>query len=197
MKKNKKKLTEVSISELKQLIGTWGERVERFLSAEDILKLARGEANMIKYNALENVQHIEQILQPYGACIILYEVAPNMGHWTTVFKDKKGTLEFFDPYGLQIDEQLSHLPAPYCHSAPHLTRLLVDAVSRGYKVTYNPWHFQTRNAPDVSTCGRWVGARLFLRRHLTLPEFKKYFFKPQQRVSDYVITYFTNKVLGK
>lgn len=134
------------------------------LSNDEVLKLVDGQANLIQYPQLLRINHIDEILNPYGACIVLYLTKENYGHWTAIFKLNKNTLEWFDPYGLQPDEEQYFKMDPKFRKKvgqdyPHLLELLYNS---GYNITYNQHQFQAHKS-DVKTCGRHTAVRLMCR----------------------------------
>jgi hypothetical protein len=133
------------------------------LSDSDILRITDNKCNILRYEELENITNIDQILQPYGAAVILYQLEEGYGHWCALIKHSETNLEFFGSYGLQIDEQLKY--AKYNlrrHNGiitPHLSHLIENS---NYSVTSNTAKLQ-KFKQDVSTCGRWCSARIRFR----------------------------------
>lgn len=145
------------------------------LSNQEVMKLIDGKANLIQYPQLAQINNIDEILEPYGACVILFLTKKNYGHWTCLFKVSPNTLEFFDPYGLMIDDELNfkmaeHFRRESNQDYPHLTWLLYNSP---YKITYNEHKFQ-KKLKGVATCGRHTAMRLILR-HLSLDQYKEFF----------------------
>jgi hypothetical protein len=142
------------------------------ISGADLKRITDNKANIISYEDLENVKHLSQILHPHGAVIILYETKEKFGHWVCLLEDEKdpSILEFFDPYGLSIDEELKfselHLRQHQGKITPHLTALVNTG---GYNVKSNKRQLQ-KFLHHTNTCGRWIGMRVRLREK-TLDEF--------------------------
>jgi hypothetical protein len=141
-----------------------GEKFD--LSGADILRITDEKCNVIQYEELERVNNINEILNPYGAVVILYTTRKNFGHWVCLFKTKgkNNELEFFDPYGLEMDEELNitnelHLRQHDGLITPHLTALIQKS---DYHVRSNTKQLQ-KFIEHVNTCGRWVSLRLRLR----------------------------------
>ncbi len=149
------------------------------LSDKEVLKLVNNKANLILYPNLYKYKNIDEILNPYGACIILYESKPSYGHWCLIFKVNDYMLEFFNPYGGWPDDSLKKINLNFRMVSnqyyPLLSYLMVDSP---YKLSYNEYEFQ-KYGPDIKTCGRWCAIRL-IYRFLTLNEFHNF------------INYFTN-----
>lgn len=165
---------------------------EKFaLSGEDLHRIVDGKANILSYEQLENVSSIEELLQPYGASIILYETKENFGHWVCLFEKGEKSLEFFDPYGLKMDEELNfsnelHLRQHQGVITPHLTALVEAG---GYKVKSNTTQLQ-KFLEDVNTCGRHCGMRLRLRSH-SLKEFITLMTKNKEYDADFWVSALT------
>lgn len=141
------------------------------LSGADILRITENKCNVISYDNLQNVNSIDDLLGAYGACIILYTTKSNFGHWTTLMKIDDDLLEFFDPYGYSVDEELQiidklHLRKDGRYNNPHLTALINQSK---YKVKVNKNQVQ-KEASDMNTCGRWASLRVKLR-HYSLDKF--------------------------
>ena len=146
------------------------------LSNVEVMNLIGNKANIIQYPELRFYENIDDILEPYGACIILFLTRENYGHWTCVFKVDENTIEYFDPYGLFIDEALDFKMNEYFRyknhqNFAHLTWLLLNS---RYEITYNEHKFQQKKK-GISTCGRHTAMRLILRE-LSLEEYKDFIY---------------------
>lgn len=172
------------------------------LSDSDVLALINNQANLILYPQLHTYNNIDDILGPFGACILLYESKPNYGHWCAIFKVTNNELEFFNSYGDATpheglpDGTLKFIPEDFRKVSnqdhTYLAKLMVDSP---YNLSYNQYKFQSEG-PNIKTCGRHVATRLNLR-HLSLDEYyrliKKYC-KELNLTSDQVVSYFTSSV---
>jgi hypothetical protein len=140
------------------------------LSNTDILSLLHGKASIVLYPNLYKYNNIDDILGPYGACVLLFEAKPSYGHWVCIFKINETTLEFFNPYGGFPDDSLNYIPDDFKalshQNYPILSKLLLIS---SYELTYNEHQFQQKNK-DIRTCGRHCVVRL-LHRHLSLEEY--------------------------
>ena len=87
---------------------------KRPLSDEDILDMMHDKTNIILYEDLAYAPSLDSILSPYGACVILYQIKPNYGHWCCIFKRTNTLVEFFDPYGMFIDDELKYVHISPC-----------------------------------------------------------------------------------
>ena len=140
------------------------------LSNKDILYLLDGKANIVMYPDLYKYNNIDEILDPYGACILLFESKPKYGHWCAIFKTSNTTLEFFNPYGGYPDDSLEYIPMHFREISnqlyPYLTILMINSP---YQLSYNEIQFQKHNK-NIKTCGRHCVVRL-LYRYLSLYEY--------------------------
>jgi hypothetical protein len=166
---------------------------EKSLSNSDILDLLNGKTKILTYTELTKYDDIDDILKPYGSCVILYLTKENYGHWTLIFKQKPYLLSFFDSYGYFPDEEIKFVPEYFREvskqNKPHLTALLYNATKKGYKVEYNEYKYQKKKS-NVRTCGRYVVARLMFR-HLDNEEFHKLLTKDKRYNPDFYVTLLT------
>jgi hypothetical protein len=138
------------------------------LSDRDIAKLLGPvPVKIYRYPDLAAAKHIEECLDALGRCVILYLInGPNSGHWQCLWRSEPKTINFFDSYGARPDEAFTWTTDAQerrvGQTRRELTRLLDDAVRRGYRVTYSPTQFQ-KDGPDYATCGRHVVARLLFK----------------------------------
>lgn len=161
------------------------------LSSDDIYDALDGKIRIIDYSYLAKVNHIDEILEPYDACVILYMTRKNYGHWTCVFK-RGNLIEHFDSYGLMVDDELNFDMDPYFRKIsnqdyPHLSFLLYNS---NYDLSFNEHQFQ-KKLKNIQTCGRHVIVRLWFR-HLPLEEYKS-FFDNQKYDPDTIVTFLTKK----
>ncbi len=161
------------------------------LSTLEVLRIVDNKSNLIKYDDMKDVKHIDDILKD-GACVILYRTSENYGHWNCVIKRGPNTIEAFDSYGTPIDNQLLQLSDEKRHKLgqvkPYLSKLLLDS---NYTVEFNPYKLQ-KATDNVATCGRWSAARINFK-HLSIDEFKK-LFTGKNINSDDVVTLYTNLI---
>lgn len=156
------------------------------LSGDDVLDLCERKANLYTYPNLVKFKNINDLLGKHKAAIILYLTSKNYGHWVCLFQQDKNTLSFFDSYALMPDDELKFVPINFrIHNNeyyPHLTYLLYNS---GYDIDYNSVKLQS-DKTDTTTCGRWVGTRLAMRK-LTNKDFAELFMnnklKPDELVT--------------
>jgi hypothetical protein len=140
------------------------------LSDKEVLKLVDGAANIIMYPDLIKYSNIDEILDPYGACFLLFEAKPKYGHWCCLLKRQNNIIEFFNPYGGYPDDGLKYIPMHFRKISnqyyPILSLLMYESP---YKLEYNEHKFQKLKS-DVKTCGRHCAVRLFFK-NLSLEEY--------------------------
>ena len=132
-----------------------------------------GISNIVSYSDLENLSSINQLPLQEGL-ILLYQLEDeNTGHWTSLFRNSDGLVEYFDPYGKKPDHWLFKMKS-YNNEYPYLTQLLLqEQKDTDQPVVYNEVAFQ-KNGSDISTCGRWCILRLKYK-NLPLDMFQKCF----------------------
>jgi hypothetical protein len=157
-------------------------------SGADIMKLCDNETKVLKYGDLEQFNTIDELLEPHNNAIILYETAPNYGHWCCVLK-YGDTVEFFDPYGMGIDQQRKHISPEFKKRSnqeyPWLSILLNKC---DYNLVENRHKLQ-KLENDISTCGRHVCLRVILR-DIDLDRYIKILTKNKDS-PDKIVTYLT------
>jgi hypothetical protein len=140
------------------------------LSDKQVLKLIDGRANLILYPNLYKYKNIDEILNPYGACILLFEAMPKYGHWCCIFKVNEKLIEFFNPYGGYPDDSLEYIPIDFrLKSHQYYPYLSILMYTSQYELSYNEYKFQ-KHGNNIKTCGRWCALRLSFR-NVTLDEF--------------------------
>ncbi len=143
------------------------------LSSDDIERMLKGKTRIISYKQLMKKNNINQVIEPFGSAVILYEIKDNFGHWICLIK-RGDIIEQFDPYGYKPDNQRKFIPKAYkqmYYPDKHLVKLLLNS---GYKIRYNHFELQDRNNHNMSTCGRWCVLRIIFK-DLDEYEFKKLF----------------------
>ena len=70
--------------------------INKPLSDADIARILGNDVKIVKYSELRHLQDIDDLLtNDKDYCIILYEDAPDRGHWTALCK-YDGLYEHFD-----------------------------------------------------------------------------------------------------
>jgi hypothetical protein len=178
------------------------DRVAYALSLSEMKRL-NPMTKVITYDELQNIDDIDEILEPYGECIILYLSGSNYGHWVCVYtiedkEENKSKLAYFCPYGYKIDSDQytkNLIDDGILFETGQIFNILSELMinSRYDEITYNDDQFQTV-ANDVSSCGRWCTLRLWLR-HIPDVLFKKFCFYFDDR--EELVTMLTDNVLAK
>ena len=144
------------------------------LSYNDIEYMLDGKVNVVTYPELGDYETLDDLLGPYGRCVLLYMTGENFGHWTCVIKVNDDLVEVYDSYGIKPDRELNFIPNHLKESKrqdyAYLSQLLDDSP---YQLSYNQ-HKMQKFAKGISTCGRWCVARCFYQ-HWPLEKFKKRF----------------------
>jgi hypothetical protein len=135
--------------------------MNKALSSQNLKDMFDGKINIYTYDELSKYHTIDELLAPYGRCIILYfwQTEPSTyGHWTACFKLSNGDIEFYDPFSSIPDENLKEIPKSFRQKNgqdyPYLTKLLYECP---YKIHYND--FTTQNEKS-SVCGRYCALRV-------------------------------------
>ena len=145
-----------------------GEDIDRYLDA--------GSKKILKYSELANYRTIEELLpEDVDYRIILIEQNVDSGHWCFILRYKK-VIEWFDPYGIKPDGELSFISKMknrlLGQDVKYLTNLFVEATHRGWTCIYNKKKLQELKK-GVSTCGRWCLLRITMltQMYFDLPDF--------------------------
>ena len=138
----------LTMDQLKKLVGANIANTCRWLTWDELTKFDTAED-----------------LMSLGAVVILLQIetrhAPSVGHFILLL-DQGNHYEHFDSYGLTMEEELG------ITQEHHLTRIF-DRYRK--RLINNTVKLQTLRQ-DVNTCGRWVVARLMLKK-LILDDFLK------------------------
>jgi hypothetical protein len=145
-----------------------GEDIDRYLQA--------GSTKILKYSELANYRTVEELLpDPVDYRIILIEQNENTGHWCCILRYKK-VIEWFDPYGIKPDGELSFISKMknriLGQDTLYLTNLFTEATRRGWTCIYNKKRLQQLKK-GISTCGRWCLLRITMltQMYYDLPDF--------------------------
>jgi hypothetical protein len=157
--------------------------------------------NIFTYPHLQDVKHIDEVLDHDGRAIVLYLTDNEQtGHWVSLIK-RDGNIEIFDPYGFAPDTQGKNLGVGagnlkrFGQDRPLLTNLIKAS---GYGIKYNSKRVQPFT-PSIATCGRHALMRL-LASHLPLDEYNKRLMKISKDAGvspDDIATVLTAELLGK
>lgn len=148
------------------------DSMERALSGDEIATLLGGRVKIIRYRDLKKMRNLDDLLEPHGRVVILYESKDGYGHWTLVHRRGRNVVEMFDSYGLPIDDELDFLPESYRRKSDQLKAHLSQLLGHSpYRIEYNDHPLQSAR-PGVATCGRWCVLRA-LNANLGIDRFAK------------------------
>ena len=171
------------------------------LSSQDIRDSMDGKVKVIRYGELSEYNNIDDLLYPYGNVAILYQTKPNYGHWTCIFKRKvkrdeqrtklnnfvgykRGTteeIEFFDPYGIMLDDELEFIPYQFRVESNQVNKYLTNLLMKSkYPININHIPFQELK-DGVNSCGRHVCLRMLLK-NMSLKDYTKIFMSGNQKI---------------
>lgn len=159
-------------------------------SGEDILTICDHKTKIITYPDLYNFRNIDEVFSPYDSVVILYETQPLYGHWICLLKhENENKIEFFDPYGLFIDNQLEFIDDKFRKKNNEEYPILSDILHNSpYDIVYNKKQLQ-KYSSDVSSCGRHVAFRIVMK-DMPLDEYGK-LLTQNKYDPDTVVTYLT------
>ena len=147
----------------------------RALSPSDIFHIAGKTCNVLRYPELSKFNDINEIFEAgsslYGqilpqypfddnTCILLYMTRPNFGHWCTINRYPSGRLDFLDPYGDLVDDQLEYINKKFKKESHQDKAYLCKLLQKSENVHYNDKQIQKLDN-ETATCGRY--AALFLK----------------------------------
>jgi hypothetical protein len=142
------------------------------LSDQEILNLTDNQCKVISYQDLEKYDNIDQVLEPFGATVILYQEKKTYGHYTVLIKHSNTLLEIFDSLGLGLDKELEfseyNKKRHGGRAIPHLSILIENSK---YKIEANLVQLQ-KDSKDINTCGKYSAIRIKFR-DLSLNQFVK------------------------
>lgn len=157
------------------------ELVATPLSHTQVYRLLGNRCNIFLYKELEEMKNLWELFMTKSKkimpAIILYEFKPHYGHWVCLIPISDKVIEFFDPIGMRVDEELKYVSKKFRNRStyfPHLSWLIANSSIN--KIISNNTDLQ-RIASDVATCGRWCALRIitYLDYNWSLPFFIKCF----------------------
>jgi hypothetical protein len=151
--------------------------MDYFVTSTDLQAIFKN-CKIVKYADLDNYKDIYQLLpNRMDFVFLLTESEKNSGHWTLLIRDDN-VFEYFDSYGTSPKSILDYIPSyknkKLGNNYSEDLGMIIKSIKPTDKFIYNMTKFQ-KDGPDISTCGRWVIARLalFLSDSLDLKEFTK------------------------
>lgn len=144
------------------------EQSKAYALSDSDIRLYLPGVKILKYSELKNYNNITELLpHDKSYAIILYLDSPSTGHWVAIMRYKKNNknyIEFFDSYGLPIDNQKSFVDKKTRQKLNvdrnYMKELMNQALKDGFTVVYNPIKYQNDDFNDINTCGRFVIYRI-------------------------------------
>ena len=149
------------------------------LSDVDIRKILNNMVNVVLYSDLHKYNSIDDLLGKYGRAIILYifsenELGKAKGHWVSVLKTSRNTIEFFCSYGTIPDKTLMKLPLKlrkkFNEDYSYISKLMYDSK---LPIEYNEKPLQQHHSV---VCGYYCIGRVCVP-DMKIEEFQKLFSK--------------------
>lgn len=163
----------------------------RALDNEELERMTGGRCNIMRYQDIKQASNIDDVLGKYGACIILYELKKNDGHWVLVMNKGKDTLIWFDSYGVEPDGEArfvkdSNWKKKSWQDIPLVSLLM--KISHYKKFIYNTKRLQ-KLEKGINTCGRHCVTYL-LNRDIPLNRYVKTL-RSMPEDPDFTVTLYT------
>jgi len=156
------------------------------LSVSDIVNYFDGKIKVITSDKLYRIKNIDELLEPYGKCIILYLFQPNYGHYCALVRNSN-TVYYVDSFGRLPDKVNSEIKNYQFRSQNHLdykylTKLLCNS---DYNIEYNQnvWQDDT-----TSVCGRYcIVSCSTLGHDISLEQLQRIFNQKQKIKNDELV----------
>ena len=163
------------------------------LSPAEVSNIVGSDINVFRYQDLDELSSIDELFKKTDCTLLLYETQINSGHWVCLINQPKQIL-FFDPYGLEPDNQLAYVNMKFRKEndmyLPHLSMLMYHS---NKPIEYNDKRLQIMS-PSINTCGYWCGFRMRLK-DLSIKEFNDLFKGINRNEKDNAIIMLTEKYL--
>jgi hypothetical protein len=166
--------------------------MDKALTNYEISAALNDEVRVIRYEDIPRFHNVQELLFPYGCCVINYPIEVDVGHWVVLLYTKNDRrqkiIEFFDPYGMFPDNEF--LFSNINKANPHyLSQILLTS---HYPIEYNEVDYQ-RRSEGVDTCGRHVINRV-LHRDWNMKKYNKTFGPASGHDPDALVTYLTEEI---
>lgn len=150
-------------------MGDFKKMMAYALSSSDITNNLN--CKLVTYREIMKMKTLSEVMGEYKCAVILYEAVKNHGHWCTIFQVSPDLVEFFDPYGHNVNYSLTYADNKFLKDNniknSKLIKMLIDS---DYKdIEYNNFPIQSTNK-GIATCGRHVLIRC-KNRNLTLDQY--------------------------
>lgn len=156
--------------------------VSKQLSSDDLLRAVPG-AVFMRYPNLKHFSSVDAVLSqsPIQVVFVLYLTEGyNSGHWCTLLRRQNGEIEWFDPYGLKVDEEARFIKASERKKLDETTPVMLQLLLKSKeKWIWNSFDLQSHSPVD-QTCGRWAILRA-LHRDLNDKQFYDFMQKEATR----------------
>lgn len=182
--------------------------ISKSLSGTEITNATNNEVKIMTYPELTKYNDLDNAFGNHNSIALLYPFKGDgkqdsyYGHWTLLTRNNRQDgpeIEFYDSYNIKPDGELKFATGGYRKksnmTAPHLTKLLLDASHKGYNIEYNDNKHQGKN-PLITTCGRHVVVRHLLR-NLDINQYNDLINKLKKNTgltSDQLVTYLTKEI---
>jgi len=133
------------------------------LEFNELKAICLGDVTIIEFTDLAHYETWQDIFGPSKRVVIYWETeSNNVGHYTALlYNADLSTIEFFDPYGLNMDSVYKF--ATFAHRSSGgdnlLKDLLLTASNQKIRINTNTYAFQ-HESEHINTCGRHCGLRL-------------------------------------
>jgi hypothetical protein len=131
--------------------------IKKALSDTEIKKAFGGKVKIVKYADIRKMNNIDELLQPYGRTVILFETKPNYGHYTCImyiYPKNKQKILFHDSYGMFPENQLNYIPYSMKNMTNQERNYLLELLyNQPLDIHYNTYRLQ-KLENGVNTCGR-------------------------------------------
>jgi len=149
------------------------------MSNEDIDKYFP-DAQIIKYNELEDVKDIKSLFKEKPYFFLLYLDSQNSGHWVVVtykekYNEKLNNIYFFDSYGYKPDDQLKFVPNETRIGLGVRKTFLTDLFNKSNCNIFDKDIDYQNKKTNSQTCGRHCCnfLMMFLRNDINLIQYYK------------------------
>jgi hypothetical protein len=132
-------------------------------SGEDIMLACEDKTKIVLNSDIHKYHSIDELFGDLDSVVILYETKPHYGHWVCLIRHPNNLIEFFDSYGMFVDDELNYINPKFRKQSHqdyrYLSKLILES---GYRLIYNKVKLQ-KVKNDVSSCGRHVCLRIIMK----------------------------------
>lgn len=160
------------------------------LDLVDVKTLTNNKCPIVLYDNLDINDDILEVIGKNNRCFLLFPTVhgSNSGHWLSIlYNDKTNTLEHFDPYGLDVNQEMQYSSSRHVQ-ANILGKLYAKAQQKGIKIIFNTVRYQ-KLTNGVNTCGRHCAIRL--RFHYLTPTQYENLMMKQTMSPDWLVSILT------